>query len=112
MKTTDTPLAMMEIRDGEEILTTLVSPHILQVGIYKLLAKKKTDGTIEWAHFVQRDSGSKEKVIRGDVASKEELDTVITIINDNLRKVFGVTMQAADYDIRMLDGSKVSETVH
>jgi hypothetical protein len=112
MNTTDTPMAVMEIRDGEEILTTLVTPNITQVGMYKLLAKKKTDGTIEWAHFVQRDSGLKEKVIRGDVASKEELDTVIAVINDNLRKVFGVTMQAADYDVRMLDGSKVSETVH
>ena len=112
MNTTDTPLAVMEIRDGEEILTTLVTPHIPQVGIYKLLAKKKTDRTIEWAHFVQRDSGLKEKVIRGTVATRAELDTVITVINDNLRKVFGVTMQAAEYDIRMLDGTKVSETVH
>ena len=43
------------------------TPPIPQVGIYKLLAKKKADGMIEWAHFVQHDNGLKEKEIRGTV---------------------------------------------
>ncbi len=62
-------LAVMNLEEGEEILTGLASPHIPQVGIYNLLAKKRTDGTIEWAHFVQRDNGLKEKVMRGTVSS-------------------------------------------
>lgn len=55
-------MAVMNLAEGEEILTGLATPHIPQVGVYKLLAKKKTDGTIEWAHFVQRDNGLKDKV--------------------------------------------------
>jgi len=82
------------------------------VGIYKLLAKKKADGTIEWAHFVQRDNGLKERVMRGTVSTLEELDVVKDAVNNNLRRTFGVTMQAAEYDVRTLDGKKASDTMH
>jgi len=51
-------------------------------------------------------------VIRGSVKSLDELGIVIGAINNNLRKVFGVAMQSAEYEVRTLDGKKVSETVH
>lgn len=105
-------MAVMNIGKGEEILAGYTTANILQVGIYKLLVKKKVDGAIEWAHFVERDNGLKEKVMRGTVKSAAELEIVIDAINNNLRKVFGVTMQPAAYEVRTLDGKKVSETIH
>ncbi|HIJ95048.1 MAG TPA: hypothetical protein HPP94_04790 [Desulfuromonadales bacterium] len=105
-------MAVMNIEKGEEILDGYATAKIPQVGIYKILVKKKVDGTIEWAHFVERDSGLKEKVIRGDVKSIDELNIVLETINRNLLKVFGVAMQAAEYEVRTLDGKKVSDTVH
>ncbi|MFZ4855959.1 MAG: hypothetical protein ACOYL3_06135 [Desulfuromonadaceae bacterium] len=40
------------------------------------------------------------------------MDIVIDAINNNLRKVFGVAMQPAAYEVRTLYGRKVSETIH
>jgi hypothetical protein len=105
-------MAVMNIDKDEEILSGYATANIPQVGIYKLLVKKKVDGMIDWAHFVERDNGLKEKVIRGSVKSLDELDSVIDAINNNLRKVFGVTMQLAEYEVRTLDGKKVSEAIH
>lgn len=85
---------------------------IPQVGIYKLLAKKKADGTIEWAHFVQRDSGVKERVMRGTVKTPEEFTVVKDAIDSNLRRIYGVTLQAAGYDISTLDGKKATGAMH
>ena len=36
----------------------------------------------------------------------------LSSINNNLRNVFGVAMQSAEYEVRTLDGKKVSETMH
>jgi hypothetical protein len=82
------------------------------MGIYKLLAKKKADGTIEWAHFVQRDSGVKERVMRGTVKTHEEFTVVKDAINSNLHRFYGVTLQVAGYDISTLDGKKATGTMH
>ena len=112
MKSNSSQMAVMNISKGEEILAGYATAGIPQVGIYKLLVKKKVDGTIEWAHFVERDSGLKEKVMRGTVKSLDELNIVIDAINNNLRKVFGVAMQPAEYEVRTLDGKKVSGTMH
>ena len=105
-------IAVMNLEEGEDIFAGRVTPHIPQVGVYKLLAKKKVDGTIEWAHFVQRDNGLKEKVMRGTVNTLDEFDIVIDAVNNNLHRIFGVTMQPAEYDVRTLDGKKVSDTIH
>lgn len=86
--------------------------HIPQVGIYKLLAKKKANGAIEKAHFVERDNGLKEKVMRGTVNFLDEFDIVIDTVNNNLRMIFGVTMQPAEFDVRTLDGKKAFNTMH
>lgn len=105
-------MAVMNVDEGEEIAGGWASPHIPQVGIYKLLAKKKRDGSFEWAHFVQRDNGLKEKVYRGQVKSREQLDEVLEIMNKKLHKFLGVTMRAADYNVCSLDGKKASPTKH
>ncbi|MDD2735219.1 MAG: hypothetical protein PHF56_14880 [Desulfuromonadaceae bacterium] len=112
MKSNPSLPAVMTLEKDEEILSGYATVDIPQVGIYKLLAKKKVDNTIEWAHFVERNNGLKEKVMRGTVKSFDELDIVIDAINNNLRKVFGVTMQPAEYEVRTLDGKKASETMH
>ena len=112
MKSNLSQMAVMTVKEGEEILAGRATVHISQVGTYKLLAKKKVDGTIEWAHFVERDNGLKEKVMRGTVNTLDEFDSVIDAVNNNLRKIFGVTMQPAAYDVRTLDGKKASDTKH
>jgi len=38
----------MNIEKGEEIVGGWATPKIPQVGSYKLLAKQRTDGKIEW----------------------------------------------------------------
>ena len=82
------------------------------IGIYKLLAKKKKDGTCEWAHFVQRDDGRKENVYRGEVENEVQLADVVDGINAALRKTFGLTisLHPADSDMYTLDGKQVPPT--
>jgi len=104
----------MSVAEGEEIAGAWVAPHVPQIGIYKLLAKKKKDGTCEWAHFVQRDNGLKEKVYRGTVENEERLKDVLTALNNALRTAYGpnIQLQTADADVYTLDGKKDSGIVH
>jgi len=104
--------AVLSIEKGEEIFGGWATESIPQVGIYKLLAKRKADGTIEWAHFVQRDSGIKDRVLRGDVQTAEEFTVVKDAINNNLHRIYGVTLQAAGYDIGTLDGKTATGSMH
>jgi hypothetical protein len=105
-------MAVLSVDKGEEIVGGWASAHIPQVGVYKLLAKKRVDGVIEWAHFVQRDSGLKEKVYRGEVESREKLAEVLEIMNGQLKRIFGVTMKAADYDMFTPGGKNPSSIKH
>jgi DNA-binding PadR family transcriptional regulator len=106
--------AVMNVDKGEEIAGAWVTPHVPQIGIYKLLAKKKKDGACEWAHFVQRDNGLKEKVYRGTVENAERLKDVVAAINSALRTTYGpnIQLQVADADVYTLDGKKDSGIVH
>lgn len=112
MKPNHSQAAVMNIGKGEELFGGWATPCIPQVGIYKLLAKKKADGTFEWVHFVQRDNGLKENAMRGTVNTPAEFAVVRDAVNNNLRRIFGVTMQAAAYDVSTLDGKKASDTKH
>ena len=105
-------VAVLSIDKGEEIFGGWATAAIAQVGIYKLLAKKKADGTIEWAHFIQRDSGAKERVLRGEVKTAEEFTLVKDAIDNNLRRIYGVPLASAEYDMSTLDGKKVAGTIH
>jgi hypothetical protein len=99
-------MAIMTIDEGEEIVYTCASACLPGTGVYKFLAKKTKDGNFEWAHFVQRDSGSKENIYRGETETRQQLDEVLTIMNRNLKKSFGTEMRPADYDVYSLDGKK------
>jgi len=102
----------MNLDKGEEIVGGWATPHIPQVGIYKLLVKKRRDGKIEWAHFIQRDNGLKEMVSRGELENQEQVDALLEITHRNLKKFCGVELQAADYEVRTLDRKKASDTKH
>ena len=106
--------AVMNVEQGEEIAGVWVTLPVPQIGTYKLLAKKKRDGTCEWAHFVQRANGLKEKVYRGTVENPGRLDDVVTALNRALNTTYGPTirLQPADYDMYGLNGQKVSNTRH
>lgn len=97
-------LAVMHVEKGEVIVASLISGHIEGTGRYKLLAKKKRDGVIEWAHFTERDTGLKENVYRGEVRSDEELRLVMEIMNRHLKKIFGLEaeMKQGICEVRML----------
>ncbi len=104
--------AILNIDEGEEIACACASAHIPQTGIYKFLAKKTKEGKYQWAHFVQRENGVKEKIYRGETETREQLDEVLAIMNRNLKKFFGTEMRPADYDVYSLDGKKASSRIH
>jgi hypothetical protein len=83
------PIPILSVDKDEEIIYTLVSSYISGTGYYKLLAKQKADKTFEWVHFKERVSREKLGIIRGDIATKQELDTVLEIMNRNLVNTFG-----------------------
>lgn len=105
--------AVMNVEKGEAIAGMWITPHVPQIGIYKLLAKKKKDGTCEWAHFVQRDDGRKEKVYRGTVENEGRLADVVAAINSALHTAYGplVNLGPADSDMYTLDGKNMPKTV-
>ena len=105
-------IAVMNVNEGEEVLGGYVTPHIPQIGIYKLLAKKKKDGTCEWAHFVQRDDGRKENVYRGEVENEARIADVVSALNAALTKTFGptVSLRPANSDMYTLDGKQIPPT--
>ena len=106
--------AVMNLDKGEEIVSALVSGHIAGTGRYKFLAKKRKDKKIEWAHFVERDNGLKEKVYRGEVNRDTELKLVLEIMNRNLVKIFGpqAEMKQGIPEFRSLMGKKFDDTAN
>ena len=106
--------AIMNVEKGEEILAALVGGHIDGTGRYKFLAKRRKDKTIEWAHFVERDSGLKENVYRGEVKNEQELNLVLDVANKNLAKIFGkhAEMKQGIAEFRSLLGTKFDNTVN
>lgn len=87
------PRAVIEIHAGEELVGGWVTPHINGTGLYKLVAKKRRDGKIEWAHFIQRDSGLRESVLTGTVDNTAQLQSVLELANKNLSHTFGAHIQ-------------------
>lgn len=106
--------AVMTVDDGEEIIGGWATPPIPGVGFYKLLAKRKADGTCEWAHFIQRDNGARASVTRGTVPTAAKLQDVIEAMNSALRKTFGphIQLRNAVMSARTLDGKPISDTKH
>ena|SRR5687767_8044453 len=106
--------AVMNIKKGEEIVAAMVSGPIPGTGYYKFLAKKTGDGRYEWAHFTERVNGIKEKVIRGETKSIDELRTVLEIMNKNLERIFGshAMMRQGIPEFRSLLGVKPGNTIN
>jgi hypothetical protein len=107
-------LAVMNIEKGEEIAIAVVSGAIPGTGRYKFLAKKKKNGEYEWAHFKERDSGNKEIVYRGEVKTADELKLVLSIMNKNLKKIFGekAEMKEGIPEFRSLMGTKFDDSIN
>jgi hypothetical protein len=101
--------AIMNVQNGEEIAGMWVTPQIPQIGMYKLLAKKKKDGTCEWVHFQQREDGTKKVLFRGDVESKTRLMDVVEAANKTLSRIFGVRLNVAEFDMYTIDGKKFDD---
>ncbi len=107
-------VAVLNVDKGDEIAGMWITPPIKEVGRYKLLAVKRKDGTCEWAHFIQRDNGDKDRVLRGKLDTPEQLQTVCEVINRNLQKIYSaeILLEPADFDMFTVDGQKASRTVH
>lgn len=106
--------AVMNIDDGEKIAGMWITPLIPGVGFYKLLAKQKKDGTYEWAQIIQRVTGEKELVFRGETKTRKELKKVLTLSNTVLQKTFGseIKLSEAAYDTYMVDGTKAESNIN
>jgi len=102
----------MNVDKGEEIAGLWATPQIPQIGVYKLIVKKRTDGIYEWVHFQHRLDGTRKVVFRGELEAKTRIADVLEATNKTLLKIYGVTMSLADADISTLDGRKSSDTVH
>lgn len=104
--------AIMNVERGEEIAGMWATPRIPQIGVYKLLAKKKQDGSCEWVHFQQREDGVKKVLFRGDVESSARLMDVVEAANKTLSRMFGVKLSVAEFDTYTTDGKKFDGSVH
>jgi len=104
--------AVMNVDKGESIEGLWATPQIPQVGAYKLVMKRRTDGVFEWVHFQHRLDGTRKVLFRGELETKVRIADVLEVANKNLHNVYGVTMSAADVNISTLDGRKSSNTVH
>lgn len=100
--------AILNVDKGDEIVGGWITPVIPEVGVYKLLVVKRKSGKYDWAHFIQRDNGNKDRVMRGDFAEPEKLQVLLDAINKNLANVYGahIKILPADYDVMTLDGKK------
>ena len=83
-----------------------MSPRIPEIGVYKLAAKKRKDGTYEWVHFQHRLDGTRKVLFRGEVESRMRLADVLDAANKTLTRVYGVVMQVAEFDMKTTDGKK------
>lgn len=108
------PIPLLSIDKDEEIIYALVSSYISGTGYYKLLAKQKADKTFEWVHFKERVNGDKEAVYRGNTATKEELETVLEIMNRNLTNTFGhhAEMKQGEFKVTTLPNNSGDKNIN
>ncbi|MGC8781806.1 MAG: hypothetical protein ACP5UQ_13165, partial [Anaerolineae bacterium] len=84
------PIApILAIGEDEELAGAWATPVVPGVGFYKLLAKRRADGSCEWVHFVQRPDGRKDRFYRGEVEKSEQLADVVAAINRALATAYG-----------------------
>ena len=109
MKKEPTIPAVMNVEEGEQIVGAWITPMVTDIGFYKLLAKRRKDGTCEWVHFVQRANGEKDKFYRGEVSSEKDVDIVVASINNTLTKMYGAhtRLQLGNPEVYSLDGKNL-----
>lgn len=113
MKKTDLrSQAVMHVDKGEEIAGMWATPQLPQIGIYKLIVKKRLDGKFEWVHFQHRADGTRKVLFRGAVESKDRIAVVLDAANKSLRNVYGIMMSPADSEMTTLDGRKAGSSMH
>jgi hypothetical protein len=96
----------MNVDKGEKVAGLWATPQIPDIGIYKLAVKKRLDGRFEWVHFQLRLDGTLKVLLRGEIASKDRLSAVLEVTNSTLLRIYGVSMQAADFSVSTTDGKK------
>lgn len=98
--------ALLTVNKDEEIAGMWATPAIPGIGLYKLLAKRRADGTYEWVHIVQRADNSKDTVFRGTVENQERLAVVMDAINSALRTAYGplIQLHPGEPEISFVDG--------
>jgi len=103
---------IMEVKKGECIAGMWVSDPVPEIGSYKLLSKRKADGSCEWVHFVQRPNGYKDRFFRGTVENESRLQDVVDAINKAFGAAYGadVKLHPADADIYPVDGVTMGKT--
>ncbi len=103
--------SVMRIEKGERIVGGWITPEIPGVGMYKLLAKRKADGTCEWVHFIQRSTGKKENFVGGTTRDEKEIEQVIAAVNRSLERVFGpqCRLSIAGSSVFLLDGKRLGD---
>jgi hypothetical protein len=104
--------AVMNVGEGETIAGMWASPRIPEIGVYKLTAKKRKNGTYEWVHFQHRLDGTRKVLFRGEVETKARIADVLEAANKTLNQVYGVTMSVADYDVSALNARTSGDIVH
>ncbi len=104
--------AVMHIAKGEELAGMWATPQIPHVGIYKLIAKKRVDGKIEWVHFQHRLDGTRKVLFRGELEATARIADVLDAANKTLSRVHSVVMQITDFDMQTLNGRTNGGTVH
>lgn len=108
----ESKLAVMRVEKGEEIAGRWATPEIPEIGVYKLVAKMRMDGMFEWVHFQHRLDGTRKVLFRGEVESKEQLNGILDVANQQLKNVYGVILSAADITMATLDGRKADNKIH
>jgi len=104
--------AVMNVSAGEKVAGLWATPRIADIGIYKLAVKKRLDGKFEWVHFQHRPDGTRRVLLRGELDSRDRLAAVLEVTNSTLSRVYGVIMQAAEFDTFTIDGRKDGGIVH
>jgi hypothetical protein len=104
--------AVMNAAAGEEIAGLSTTPRIPEIGVCKLAARKRSDGKYAWVHFQHRPDGTRKVLARGEVDTKTRLVDVLEAANSALKSIYGVVLQAAEFDTCTRDGKKDSGIVH
>jgi hypothetical protein len=76
-------------KDCDNMIAAATGGHVVGKGVFKLVAVKGADGKIQWEHFRESLNGHRLDLFRGEAESMAQLELIISIMNKNLRVIFG-----------------------